>query len=172
MCELLGAARPSDGRLARRWQRALRRVRDALGAHTTVLLDVDTGELLGARGGAGARKRPLAHDREAFAALHAERRGALRVGRRRHHRRRRALGGARARRSEPAQARRAAPGHAHAVGRSARANIRSSRPRAARRTAARLACGRSTARLARLLRQRPERTALYGARLGSTGARS
>ena len=52
------------------------RVRDALEGHTTVLLDVDADDALGARAGAtpGGRARPLARDRDAFAALHAERR--------------------------------------------------------------------------------------------------
>ena len=51
------------------------RVRDALGAHTTVLLDVDTATAWErVRGAEGDAVRPLARDAQEFAALHGERR--------------------------------------------------------------------------------------------------
>jgi len=51
------------------------RVRAALGAHVTVLLDVDTDTAWErVRAQPGSEERPLARDREAFGALHAERR--------------------------------------------------------------------------------------------------
>ena len=69
------------------------RVRELLARHTVVMLDVDEPT---AWRRAGGKRRPLARDRERFAALHAERAPHVRgAGRRRAARRRRGDGPAR-----------------------------------------------------------------------------
>ena len=70
--ELAAASRPTPG--ARRRGVVSARVRAALAGHTVVLIEIDATPP-GAR--ASGRRRPLARDRRAFAALHAERAAAV-----------------------------------------------------------------------------------------------
>ncbi|HEY7960736.1 MAG TPA: bifunctional shikimate kinase/3-dehydroquinate synthase [Solirubrobacteraceae bacterium] len=71
VCELLAAAGPGSVIALGGGSVLCGRVREALAPHTTVLLDVDVETAWERARGA---KRPLARDRRAFAALHAERR--------------------------------------------------------------------------------------------------
>ena len=68
---LLASARPGDVIALGGGSVLSERVREALGGHVTALLEVDPGTAWERVGGAG---RPLARERERFAALHAERR--------------------------------------------------------------------------------------------------
>ncbi len=74
VCELLAQAGPGIVIALGGGAVLSERVRAALAAHVTVLLEIDPG-LAWERVGGGAAQRPLARDPEAFAALHAERRG-------------------------------------------------------------------------------------------------
>ena len=75
VCELLARAHPEDVIALGGGSVLSERVRDALGrGHLTVLLDVDAETAWQRVGGNGDRpERPLAGDRDAFRALHAER---------------------------------------------------------------------------------------------------
>jgi shikimate kinase/3-dehydroquinate synthase len=76
VCELLARAAPETVIALGGGSILSERIRDALGAHVTVLLDVDPStaweRVQASENGA---ERPLARDREAFLALHSERRG-------------------------------------------------------------------------------------------------
>ena len=141
------------------------RVRAALARHVTCC-STSTPRRRGSACGAGdgAAARPLARDREAFAALHAER--ARRSTRSSPTRLCRPLAprrGGRARCRRPARARRRARRHAPAVGAQRLGRVPGARRAAACCGAARLAArsrGRSTARRSRaVLRDRRERRA-------------
>jgi shikimate kinase / 3-dehydroquinate synthase len=79
VCELLDAAGPGAVIALGGGSILSERVRQALAAHVVVLLDIEAEQAWDrvggdARGAAGPPDRPLARDREAFMALHAQRR--------------------------------------------------------------------------------------------------
>ncbi len=73
VCELLARAGEDDVLALGGGSVLSGRVREALAGHRVVLLDVDVETAWGRVRGEGADERPLARDRDAFAALHAER---------------------------------------------------------------------------------------------------
>jgi shikimate kinase/3-dehydroquinate synthase len=76
VCRVLGAGAPRDVIALGGGSVLSERVRAALGAHVTVLVDVDPAVAWGrVQGEEGSDERPLARDRDAFEALYAERRG-------------------------------------------------------------------------------------------------
>ncbi len=76
VCRVLGTGAPRDVIALGGGSVLSERVRAALGAHVTVLVDVDPAVAWGrVQGEEGSDERPLARDRDAFEALHAERRG-------------------------------------------------------------------------------------------------